>query len=130
MTVFDAHAHVIVPELLRDAGGGETWRPRVDWRDGRQVVTMDGREMLSAVREFVDLYRVLADRQTVGIDRVLLCPWVGLLSYDVPAAAGLDAAVCRTTGWPACAPRSRRACRFWVRFRSRIPTWRPPSSRR
>ena len=90
MTDFDAHAHVIVPELLRDAGDGEPWRPRVDWRDGRQVVELAGREILSAVREFVDLDRILADREAAGIDRVLLCPWVGLLYYDVPAADGLE----------------------------------------
>ncbi|HEX3831156.1 MAG TPA: hypothetical protein VHW04_04240 [Solirubrobacteraceae bacterium] len=29
MTAFDAHAHVIVPELLRDADPGEAWRPTV-----------------------------------------------------------------------------------------------------
>jgi hypothetical protein len=37
MTAFDAHAHVIVPELLRDSAPRETWRPRVQWREGRQA---------------------------------------------------------------------------------------------
>ena len=90
MTAFDAHAHVIVPELLRDAGDGETWRPSVDWRDGRQVVDAGRSGDPLGGAEFVDLDRMLADRQAVGIDRVLLCPWVGLLYYDVPAAAGLE----------------------------------------
>ena len=29
---FDVHAHVVVPEITREAGGGETWRPHV-YRD-------------------------------------------------------------------------------------------------
>ncbi|HET9104188.1 MAG TPA: amidohydrolase family protein [Solirubrobacteraceae bacterium] len=90
MTAFDAHAHVIVPELLRDSDPGTeaSWRPSVTRRDGRQVVALDGREILSAVREFVDLGQILEDRAAAGVDRVLLCPWVPLLYYDVPAATG------------------------------------------
>ena len=30
----DAHAHVIVPEVLREAAPGDAWRPRVWWEDG------------------------------------------------------------------------------------------------
>jgi aminocarboxymuconate-semialdehyde decarboxylase len=90
MTFFDAHAHVIVPELLRDGAPGETWRPRVDRREGRQVVELAGREIFSAVHEFVELDGILANRAAQGIDGVLLCPWVPLLFYDVPAAEGLE----------------------------------------
>jgi aminocarboxymuconate-semialdehyde decarboxylase len=90
MTAFDAHAHVIVPELLRDSRLGETWRPRVDWRDGTQVVELAGREIFSAVHEFVDLDVILASREAERIDGVLLCPWVPLLYYDVPAESGLE----------------------------------------
>ena len=90
MTAFDAHAHVIVPELLRDHGRAETWRPRVGRRDGMQVVELAGREIRSAVHEFVDLDVILADRAVQGIAGVLLSPWVPLLYYDVPAAEGLE----------------------------------------
>jgi hypothetical protein len=31
MTAFDAHAHVLVPELVRDAEPGEGWGPMVRW---------------------------------------------------------------------------------------------------
>src|SRR5918911_813694 len=48
-TVVDAHAHVIVPGV-----GAE-----VSWRDGVQVVQFGGREIRSAVREVVDLDRIL-----------------------------------------------------------------------
>jgi aminocarboxymuconate-semialdehyde decarboxylase len=89
MTVIDAHAHVIVPELLRDAVPGERWRPSVRRVDSRQVVELDGRTVSSVSQEFVELDRILAAEERAGIDRVLLCPWVALLFYDVDAAEGL-----------------------------------------
>src|SRR5215510_5733875 len=80
MTV-DFHAHVIVPEITRDAAPFEDWRPRV-YRDedGAQVVDLDGRPIRSAVHEFVDVEGILAASST---DRVVLSPWVPLLFYDV-----------------------------------------------
>ena len=49
MTVVDAHAHVIVPGL-----GAE-----VHWDDRGQVVELGGKAIRAAVREFVDLDRIL-----------------------------------------------------------------------
>jgi aminocarboxymuconate-semialdehyde decarboxylase len=64
----DAHAHVIVPELLRDAAPDEQWRPSLS-RDGdRPVIEFGG---------------LLAAQERLGVDRVVLCPWVPLLFYDV-----------------------------------------------
>ena len=74
----DLHAHVIPPELL----GDEPWQPRV-WRDGdQQVVELGGRSIRSAVREWVDLDRILADQDAAGTDLVVLSPLVVLLGYD------------------------------------------------
>ena len=89
MTV-DAHAHVIVPEITREAGGGDAWRPHV-FRDdeGAQVVELGGREIRSAIAEFVDIDGILAAQDEAGIDRVLLCPWVPLLFYDAEPDDGL-----------------------------------------
>ena len=91
----DAHVHVIVPEVLRDAAPDEAWRPRV-WRDddGAQVVEFAGRELRSAVGEFVDVDRILAERAEAGIDHVVLCPWVNLLGYEAEPAEALER--CRT----------------------------------
>jgi aminocarboxymuconate-semialdehyde decarboxylase len=72
VTVVDAHAHVIVPGLGAD----------VSWRDGAQVVTFGGREIRSAVREFVDLERILEEQGRAGVERVVLCPWVTLLGRE------------------------------------------------
>src|ERR687886_2931894 len=71
-TVVDAHAHVIV------AGVGA----EVSWRDGAQVVEFGGREIRSAVREFVDVGRILEEQDRAGVDVVVLCPWVNLLGRE------------------------------------------------
>jgi aminocarboxymuconate-semialdehyde decarboxylase len=90
---FDVHAHVIVPEITREAGGGEAWRPRV-FRDdaGAQVVDSGGKQIRAAVAEFVDIEGILAAQDEARVDRVLLCPWVPLLYYDADPDEGLDRA--------------------------------------
>ena len=67
--VVDAHAHVIVPGL-----GAE-----VRWDERGQVVELDGKAIRAAVREFVDLDRILEEQDRAGVDRVVLCPWVNLV---------------------------------------------------
>lgn len=93
MPVVDVHAHVIVPEVLRDAAPGESWRPRVFREAGEQIVELGGRRIKSAVREFVALDAILAEQDAAGVDRVVLCPWVSLLSYDASLDDGLR--ICR-----------------------------------
>jgi aminocarboxymuconate-semialdehyde decarboxylase len=88
----DAHAHVIVPEITRDAGQ-DPWRPRVSrGEDGAQVVELAGKQIRSAIREFVDVQGILVAQAEAGIDRVLLSPWVPLLYYDAAAEEGLHRA--------------------------------------
>ncbi len=88
--VIDAHAHVIVPELLRAAAPDEPWRPTVAHEHGQQVVELAGRRITSAVQEFVDVDVILANLDGLGIAGALLCPWVPLLFYDVEAREGLE----------------------------------------
>src|SRR5215212_1821774 len=84
------HAHVIVPEITREAGDGEAWRPHV-FRDetGAQVVEMGGREIRSAIAEFVEIDGIIARQDDAGVDRILLSPWVPLLYYDAEPEEGL-----------------------------------------
>lgn len=70
--VVDAHAHVIVPGL----------GAAVSWRHGAQVVAFAGREIHAAVREFVDLERIVEEQDRAGVDKVVLCPWVNLLGRE------------------------------------------------
>jgi aminocarboxymuconate-semialdehyde decarboxylase len=71
-SVVDVHAHVIVPGL-----GAET-----EWLNGTQVVRFGGREIRSAVREFVDLGRILEEQDAAGVDQIVLCPWVTLCGRE------------------------------------------------
>jgi aminocarboxymuconate-semialdehyde decarboxylase len=86
----DFHAHVVVPEITRDAAPAQEWRPRV-YRDadGAQVVELGGREIRAAVREFVDAKAILAEMEAAGVDHVVLSPWVPLLWYDADSEEGL-----------------------------------------
>ncbi|HEY3069319.1 MAG TPA: amidohydrolase family protein [Gaiellaceae bacterium] len=70
--VVDVHAHVIVPGL-----GAE-----VAWEEGAQVVRFAGKEIRAAVREFVDLDRILEEQDRAAVDKVVLCPWVTLLGRE------------------------------------------------
>jgi aminocarboxymuconate-semialdehyde decarboxylase len=90
MIALDAHAHVIVPELLRASAGQEPWRPVVSSERGQQVIELAGRRITSAAHEFVDLEVILANLQERGIGAALLCPWVPLLFYEVELADGLE----------------------------------------
>ena len=89
MTIVDSHAHVIVREILREAAPEETWRPSVSRVDGAQVLDFGGRAVRSAVGEFVDPEGILAEQDAAGVDRVVLCPWVPLLSYGAEPEEGL-----------------------------------------
>lgn len=73
MTVVDAHAHVIVPGLGAD----------VRWDERGQVVEFRGRAIRAAVREFVDLPRILEEQDRAGVDKVVICPWVSLLGVEI-----------------------------------------------
>src|SRR5919109_2317765 len=89
MTTTDLYAHVIVPEITREAAPSEDWRPRVYRKDGAQVVELGGRPIRSALGEFVDVERIVEAQRAAGIDRTVLCPWVPLLFYDTEPEEGL-----------------------------------------
>jgi aminocarboxymuconate-semialdehyde decarboxylase len=91
--IVDVHAHLIVPEITREAGGDEPWRPSVRWEDGAQVVELGGQVIRSATREFVRVDRVLEEEAGTGVDHVVLSPWVNLLPYALETAEALE--VCR-----------------------------------
>ena len=87
--VIDIHAHIIVPEMLRQAGLDESWRPAVAWQNGQQVIDFAGKSIRSAVREFVHIDRVLEEQVKAGVDHVLLAPWVSILAYGADPQQGL-----------------------------------------
>jgi aminocarboxymuconate-semialdehyde decarboxylase len=84
VTALDAHAHVIVSELLAGDDPAEAWRPRVRWVGERQSVEFGDATISSAVDEFVELETILANQRRRGIEHVLLSPWVPLLFGGAP----------------------------------------------
>jgi aminocarboxymuconate-semialdehyde decarboxylase len=70
--IVDVHAHVIVPGLGAD----------VRREAGKQIVSFGGREIRSAIREFVSIDAILEEQDRSGVDRVVLCPWVQLLGRE------------------------------------------------
>jgi len=91
--VIDTHAHILVPEILREADPADSWRPRVLRENGKQVIEFAGKQVKSAAHEFVDIEGILAAQDSAGVDRVVLCPWVSLARYDASPDDGLR--VCR-----------------------------------
>lgn len=91
MTIIDVHAHIIVPEILRDAKPSEEWRPRVIWENRKQFVEYGPKRIGSATREFVDPETILDELTKSGVDAVLLCPWVSLVRYEATPEESLDA---------------------------------------
>ena len=87
--IVDVHAHIVVPQILRDADPSEGWRPHIEWQDGRQVIELFGKRILAAVHEFVDADRVLEEQSRMGIERTLLSPWVSLTYYEAEPDEGL-----------------------------------------
>jgi aminocarboxymuconate-semialdehyde decarboxylase len=96
--IADAHAHVIVPEVLRGPGFEESWRPRVWREDGAQLVELGGQVIRSAVREFTELDGIVAAQEAAGVDRVLLSPWVPLLFPGAEPGAAAERARIQNAG--------------------------------
>jgi aminocarboxymuconate-semialdehyde decarboxylase len=91
MAIIDVHAHIIVPEILRDAKPSEEWRPRVTWENGKQFVEYGPKRIGSATREFVNPETILDELTKSRVDAVLLCPWVSLVRYEATPQESLDA---------------------------------------
>jgi aminocarboxymuconate-semialdehyde decarboxylase len=89
--IIDTHAHIIVPEILREAKPTEEWRPRVLWENGKQFVEYGPKRIGSATREFVTPETILEELTKSGVDAVLLCPWVSLVRYEAAPEESLDA---------------------------------------
>jgi aminocarboxymuconate-semialdehyde decarboxylase len=87
--IVDVHAHIVVPDIQREAEPSEAWRPHIAWEDGRQVIEFGGKRILSAVREFVDPEKVLAEQAAMGVELTLLSPWVSLTYYEADPEEGL-----------------------------------------
>lgn len=89
--IIDTHAHIIVPEILREAKPDEEWRPRVTWENGKQFIEYGPKRIGSATREFVSPEKIIDEIKKSGADAVLLCPWVSLVRYEAKPEESLSA---------------------------------------
>jgi aminocarboxymuconate-semialdehyde decarboxylase len=89
--IIDTHAHIIVPEILREAVPSEEWRPRVVWENGKQFVEYGPKRIGSATREFVQIEKILDEMTKSRVDAVLICPWVSLVRYEATPEESLSA---------------------------------------
>ena len=80
--IIDIHAHIIPPEIARAAAPQEDWRPDVRWEGGKQIIGLADKQIRSAVREIVDIEVILEEQDKIGVERVILSPWVSLLRYE------------------------------------------------
>lgn len=88
--IVDAHAHIIVPEITRDVSPKDPWRPRVFLEGRRQVVEIGGTQLRSVPRDILHVDAIVQRMSGAGVDRVLLCPFVGLLRYDADPQDALE----------------------------------------
>src|SRR5512138_3329198 len=91
MPVIDTHAHIIVPEILREAAPAEEWRPRVVWENSRQFIEYRSKRISSALREIVQIESILDEMTKSGVDMALLSPWVSLVRYEAAPEESLNA---------------------------------------
>ncbi len=89
--IVDFHAHIIVPEILREAAPSEEWRPRVVWEKDRQFIEYRSKRISSALREIVQIETILQELTKSGVDMALLSPWVSLVRYEATPEASLSA---------------------------------------
>jgi aminocarboxymuconate-semialdehyde decarboxylase len=89
LVIVDTHAHVIVPEITRQRAPGEDWRPHIYRQNGQQIIEYGGKQIKSAIHEFVDIEKILHEQAVHGVNQVLLCPWVSLLRYEENPEMGL-----------------------------------------
>ncbi|MGH9067825.1 MAG: amidohydrolase family protein [Acidimicrobiales bacterium] len=89
--IVDVHAHVLVPELARGPGRTEPWRPEASRpASGPTVVSLRGRVLTSVVAEMCDVDAILDASAAIGVDHVVLSPWVAVLPDGLDPAAAAE----------------------------------------
>ncbi|MDR7445478.1 MAG: amidohydrolase family protein [Armatimonadota bacterium] len=109
MNAVDVHCHVVVPELV---GEGD-WRARRVREGDRDVVEWRGQRVLSAVGALADPEATLEDLDRVGVDAVILSPWVSMLPYE-EQDVGLAREVCKAWNEGLSRVCARRPGRVWA----------------
>lgn len=86
--IIDSHVHIIVPEATHTKGSEGSWRPKVYYEEGKQIVEIRGRRFQSD-REIVNIDLILEEQTKAGIDMVLISPIASLMNYEAEKGEGL-----------------------------------------
>lgn len=90
--VTDSHIHFLPPSLLSSSGDSSGVYATFD-AGGRQTLYLRGRPLDSVVRDFTRLEIVRRECLQMGVDSLVLSPWVSMLPLD--ASPGAAAQACR-----------------------------------
>jgi len=83
--VVDVHAHIVTADLFTGAHAPDPAFAELRTVGGRRRLFVNGRELTSAVREFVDPATMAAEAKSDGVDHLLLSPWVQMVPLGVDA---------------------------------------------
>ena len=90
--ILDSHCHIIPSGMLTDAVPAQ-WRPVLRRKDGRPVVSFQGRQLNSVTGEFSDVSVMLEQAAMADVSHLLLSPWILLVPVSADAAEA--ARICR-----------------------------------
>jgi aminocarboxymuconate-semialdehyde decarboxylase len=91
--IIDAHAHIIVDSMTATPTRTEPWRIEVGSESGQARPVLGGREVATVIHEFFDAERMAEESAALGVEHLLLSPWVRLLPYELELAEARH--VCR-----------------------------------
>lgn len=81
--IIDAHAHIIVDPMTATPTRTEPWRIEVGSESGQARPVLGGREVAAVIHEFFDAERMAEESAALGVEHLLLSPWVNLLPYGL-----------------------------------------------
>jgi aminocarboxymuconate-semialdehyde decarboxylase len=84
--VIDVHAHVVVEPMLHGLDSVDPGFASARVVEGRKRLFVRGKELTSVVGEFFDPPTMVAQAASVGVEHLVLSPWVQLLPVGLPAA--------------------------------------------
>ncbi len=89
----DSHIHFVPPDLLSKEVGTKDG-PSISYKDGHQhAVFQKGNLVNSVVKDFANLDVIKGQSASIGIDRLVLSPWVAMIPLDEDAKVAAE--ICR-----------------------------------
>lgn len=89
----DSHIHIVPPDLLLKEVGAKGG-PSISYKNGHQeAVFQKGNLVNSVVKDFTNLETIRGQSASIGIDRLVVSPWVAMIPLDEDPKTAAD--ICR-----------------------------------